>query len=333
MKTNLTRRQVGTVALGAVAAASVIGRANAQQIKLKIGHPLVTADAAHTSMVSLADNLKKNSNGRFDVEVFPADQLGRQKDVGEMVRQGANVLQLTDPLFLGDFVPDAAILQAPYFLDKPTDFQKLVGSDWLNDLSNRLAAKGLRPIAWNGYFGTRQMMSKKPIRKLEDLANLNFRCAPAPMYVETVKAFGAKPVTTGFAEVYTGLAQGALDMLEAPLPTMWASKFYEQCKFVTLTAHMFGFAPLIVSDTWYKALPADMQKLLATEAVNASNLLTKLKSEEETEIQKKYEAAGVTIIRDIDKAPFKKAVAPVYEKYAGWTPGLRARVQAILDKA
>ena len=333
MKMNVTRRQVGKVALGAVASAAVIRPASAQQIKLKIGHPLVPSDAAHISMVSLADNLKKNSNGRFDVEVFPADQMGRQKDVGEMVRQGANVLQLTDPLFLGDFVPDAAILQAPYFLDKWQDFNKLVGSDWLNDLSERLATRGLRPVAWNGYFGTRQMMSKKPIRKLEDLANLNFRCAVAPMYVETVKALGAKPVTTGFAEVYTGLAQGLLDMLEAPLPTMWASKFYEQAKFVTLTSHMIGFAPLIVSNTWYKALPPDMQKLLVTEAVNASNLLTKMKSEEEGESQKKYEAAGVTFIRDIDTGPLKKATAVVYEKYAGWTPGLRDKVQAILSKA
>jgi TRAP-type C4-dicarboxylate transport system substrate-binding protein len=129
------------------------------------------------------------------------------------------------------------------------------------------------------------------------------------------------------------LAQGALDMLEAPLPTMWASKFYEQCKFVTLTSHMMGFAPLIVSTTWYKALPPDMQKLLVTEAVNASNLLSKLKSEEEGQIQKKYEEAGVTIIRDIDREPFKKASAVVYDKYSGWTPGLRAKVQSILAKA
>jgi tripartite ATP-independent transporter DctP family solute receptor len=333
MQTKLTRRQAGKVALGAVASASVIGRANAQQINLKIGHPLVPADAAHKSMVFLADNLMKKSNGRFNVQVFPADQLGRQKDVGEMVRQGANVLQLTDPLFLGDFVADAAILQAPYFLDKWQDFKKLVGSDWLNDLSEKLAAKGLRPVAWHGYFGTRQMMSKKPIRKLEDLANLNFRCAVAPMYVEMVKALGAKPVATGFAEVYTGLAQGLLDLLEAPLPTMWASKFYEQAKFVTLTSHMIGFAPLIVSETWYKALSPDMQKLLVTEALAASDFLTKQKSEEETSIQKQYEAAGVTIIRDIDREPLKKATAVVYEKYPGWTPGLRARVQAILDKA
>jgi TRAP-type C4-dicarboxylate transport system substrate-binding protein len=331
MKTTFTRREAGKAMLGAIASASVIGRANAQSIKLKISHQLVTTDTSHTAMLSLAENLRKS--GKFEVDVFPADQLGRQKDVGEMVRQGANVLQSTDPLFLADFEPDCSIMQAPYFLDRWQDMQKLIGSDWLNSLTERLAKKGLRVIAWNGYFGTRQILSKRPIRQLSDLANINFRCAPAPMYVETVKAFGAKPITTGFAEVYTGLSQGTFEVIEAPLQTMWASKFYEQAKFVTLTDHMIAYAPLIVSDSWFKALPSDTQQVLVSEAAAASSLLSRLKSEEEAEIQKKYEAAGITIIRDIDKQPFKKAVLPIYDKYPGWTPGLHAEVQAVLAKS
>lgn len=112
-----------------LAAAMMAGAAGAQEFKLRLGHPLTTADAVHTAMTYFADNVKKRSNGRVDIAVFPADQLGRQKDVGEMVRQGANVIQLTDALFLGEWVPDAAILQAPYLMDKPEDFRKILGSD------------------------------------------------------------------------------------------------------------------------------------------------------------------------------------------------------------
>ena len=61
-----------------------------------------------------------------------------------MVRQGANVIQLTDALFLGEWVPDAAILQAPYLMDKPDDFRKILGSEWLEDLNKRLAAKNIK---------------------------------------------------------------------------------------------------------------------------------------------------------------------------------------------
>jgi TRAP-type C4-dicarboxylate transport system substrate-binding protein len=132
-------------------------------------------------MLSFAENLKKHSDGRIAVTVFPADQLGAQADLGEMVRQGALVIQLTDELILGKYVADAAVLQAPYLMDKPDDFPKILGTPWLKDLGDRLAAKGMRVIAWDNYFGTRQILSKKPIHKPSDLAGLNFRCGAAPM--------------------------------------------------------------------------------------------------------------------------------------------------------
>jgi tripartite ATP-independent transporter DctP family solute receptor len=321
--------------IGLTAAIALSGFANlasAQEIKIRLGHPLTTADAAHTAMVFFADNVKKRTNGRIEITVFPADQMGRQKDVGEMVRQGANVIQLTDALFLGEFVPDAAILQAPYLMDKPDDFRKILGTDWIKDLDNRLAAKGIRVLSWNNYFGTRQLLSKKPIRSLADLSGANFRVAAAPMYVEMAKAMGAKPVTTGFAEVYTGLAQGSLDLLEAPLPTMWASKFYEQAKFVTLTGHMIAWDPVIISETFFKALKPDDQKLLLEESSKAAEHMGKLKLEEEAQMVKTYESAGVTVIRDVDREAFRKATQVVYDNYAGWTPGLREKVRGLITK-
>lgn len=320
------------ILIGLMFAASMAISASAQDVKLRLGHPITTADAAHTAMLSFAENVKKRSNGRVEISVFPSDQLGRQKDVGEMVRQGANVIQLTDPLFLGEWVPDAAILQAPFLMDKPEDMRKVMASDWMADLNNRLNAKGIRVLSWNSYFGTRQIMSKKPVRSLADVNGANFRAAAAPMYVEMIKAMGAKPVVTGFAEVYTGLSQGALDMLEAPLPTMWASKFYEQAKFVTMTGHMISWSPIIMSETYFKSLSADVQKMLVEEATRATEYMGTLKLKEEDEMVKKYESVGVTVIRNIDRNAFRNSTAKVYDNYQGWTPGIRDKVRGIITK-
>lgn len=332
MRGSMAGSRLGATVTIAAAVVLMATAASAQEFKIRLGHPLTTADAAHTAMVYYADNVKRRSNGRVEITVFPADQMGRQKDVGEMVRQGANVIQLTDALFLGEWVPDAAILQAPYLMDKPDDFRKILGTEWLEDLNKRLAAKGVKVLSWNNYFGTRQIMSKKPIRSLADLNGMNFRVAAAPMYVEMVKAMGAKPVTTGFAEVYTGLAQGALDMLEAPLPTMWASKFYEQAKFVTLTGHMIAWDPVITSDAYFKGLPADVQKIRLEVGSDAAEHMSKLKLQEEDEMVKRYEGAGVTVIRDVDKEAFRKATAKVYDNYEGWTPGIRDKVRGLITK-
>jgi TRAP-type C4-dicarboxylate transport system substrate-binding protein len=152
------------------------------------------------------------------------------------------------------------------------------------------------------------------------------------MYVEMIKAMGAKPVVTGFAEVYTGLSQGALDMLEAPLPTMWASKFYEQAKFVTMTGHMISWSPIIMSETYFKSLSADVQKMLVEEATRATEYMGTLKLKEEDEMVKKYESVGVTVIRNIDRNAFRNSTAKVYDNYQGWTPGIRDKVRGIITK-
>ncbi len=94
----------------------------AQTFRFRLDHPLAPTDAVQTAMLYLAHNLKTASDGRIEVTVFPADELGSQADVSEMVRQGASVIQLTDDLFLGQYVPDVAVLQAPYLLKKPDDF-------------------------------------------------------------------------------------------------------------------------------------------------------------------------------------------------------------------
>jgi TRAP-type transport system periplasmic protein len=302
------------------------------QFSFRLDHPLTAADAVQTAMLSFAENVQKHSDGRISVTVFPSDELGTQADVGEMVRQGAAVIQVTDALFLGQYVADAAILQAPYLMQKPEEFRNILGTSWLKDLDDRLAAKGMRVISWNNYFGTRQILAKKPFHEPADLKGRNFRCAAAPMYVEMVKAMGARPVTTGFAQVYTGLAQGTIDMLEAPLPTMWASKFYEQAKYVAMTSHMIAWDPVVMSETVFRSMPADLQQIVLEQASAAADVMTQLKAQQETEIIPKYQAAGVTVIEDVDRAAFQRATAPIYESYPGFTPGIRATVEALLHK-
>ena len=135
-----------TFAAAAIAAALGSPEAGAQDFRMRLSHPLATSDQSHVALSSFAESMKKRSNGKVDITIFPADQMGRQKDVGEMIRQGANVIQMTDALFLGEWVPDAAILQAPYLLDKPEDFRKILGSDWLEDLNRQLAVEVLEPV-------------------------------------------------------------------------------------------------------------------------------------------------------------------------------------------
>ena len=113
---------------------------------------------------------------------------------------------------------------------------------------------------------------------------------------------------------------------------MWASKFYEQAKFVALTGHMIAWDPVIMSEAYFRSLAPEVQKTLLEEASNAAEYMSKLKLEEEAEMVKQYESVGVTVSRDVDKEAFRKATAVVYDKYEGWTPGIREKVRGLITK-
>ena len=153
------------------------------------------------------------------------------------------------------------------------------------------------------------------------------------MYVEMVKAMGARPITTGFAEVYTGLAQGTLDLLEAPLPTMWASKFYEQAKYASLTAHMIGWDPVVMSET---VLPGDAARPAEDHSRGGGR-----RGRRDDQAQDPGRAGHHAEIQggrrhgrstDVDRDAFRRATAPVYDRYPGFTPGIKATVQGLLTK-
>ena len=323
---------LATVA-GVAASLSVLaaGSAAAADFTFRLGHPLQPADATQTAMVSFADAVRERTGGRVEIEVFPADQLGAQKEVGEMLVQGADVIQFTDYLFLAQWEPDSAILQAPFLLNKLEDWYKLSKSDWMKDFEARLLNHNIRVLSNNNYFGSRAIIGPKPIRSPDDIKGETLREAAAQMYVEMAKSWGARPVVVAFSEVYTGLSQGVVDYVECPPQTMVSSKFTELRNVVSLTNHMHGWSVVIVSESSFAKLPPDLQQILVEEAAKAGELITKLKRDSDTDIVAKLKEMGITVVEDIDRDAFRKASLAAYQSFTTWTPGLIDTVRNIVD--
>ena len=72
------------IALGATlfAAAGFAGPASAQT-KLKWAHVYEVAEPYHTEALWAAEEIKKRTNGRYEIGVFPASQLGNENQINE----------------------------------------------------------------------------------------------------------------------------------------------------------------------------------------------------------------------------------------------------------
>src|SRR3954463_5669847 len=145
-----------TASFAIAAFAGILSAAvSAQDIKIRFAHSLSPSEPAHQEAEFFAKNVAARTNGKVQITVYPAEQLGPGKDVNEMIRQGANVMNITDPGYLSDFVPDVGVLNGPYLIKTPQEYEKLLASDWFKGIDKKLEAAGFQPLLAKGFFRPR----------------------------------------------------------------------------------------------------------------------------------------------------------------------------------
>ena len=75
------------------------GLAQAQATKLKWAHVYETSEPYHKWSVWAADEFKKRTNGKYEIQVFPASSLGKESDINQGLQLGTVDIILTGASF------------------------------------------------------------------------------------------------------------------------------------------------------------------------------------------------------------------------------------------
>jgi tripartite ATP-independent transporter DctP family solute receptor len=333
MKTTMSKRVFGAAVLGlSVLGASLLGTVSVAlaQHQLNINTSLTRDDPIFKGLERMRDEVARRSNGQLTIRIFPGSQLGKDEDVLEQARAGANVAVVVDGGRLAVFVKEFGILSAPYVAEGFTGIRKVVTSpmfeDWVGQLRK---ASGHQVLSFNWWQGERHLLTNKPIKVPADLAGIRMRTPGAPVWMETIRAMGATPTPMGWGEVYPAMQQKVIDAAEAQHPATVGSRLYEVTKNLTKTGHFNLITGIVGSAQWFDKLPADLQKVLREESLAAGDFASKLTQESLAGLEEQMKARGM-VIAEVDKAPFIAATQSVYEKL-GYGE-LRAKVEAILKQ-
>ncbi|MDV7145595.1 C4-dicarboxylate TRAP transporter substrate-binding protein [Tropicimonas sp. TH_r6] len=322
----------GTLAATAVACMAAVSPALAADYEIRLGHVTSDKEPIQQAMEEFVAKVGERTEGKVEITIFPNAQLGTNSEVYEQMRAGAPIMTISDPGYLSDFVADFGVLGGPYLMEDPRDFTKIIESDLYADMKNRLRTESqIELLSLNWLFGSRHLISDKPISTPDDIAGMTFRTPPNIMWVETFDSMGARPTQLAWAEVYSGLSAGVVEGAEAPLPSIYGAKLHEVKKVISLTGHFKGFTGLVINSDYFAMLPEDIQTVLVEEAVAAGVFMTDLMLNSQEEWVKKLEAEGVTFNRDVDVPAFQEKTAVTYTKFPDWTPGLYEQVREILD--
>src|SRR5688572_25859837 len=280
----------------------------AAQTKLKWAHVYETSEPYHTAAVWAAGEIKKRTNGKYEVEVFPASSLGKETDINQGLTLGTVDIIYTGQLFAGRTHGPLAIGGAPYMFRDFDHWKKFSTSSLFAELGEGYRQKsGGNKVVAITYYGERHVTSNKAIAKPEDMKGLKIRVPDAPLYTMFPRAVGANPTPIAFAEVYLALQNGTVDAQENPLPTIEAKKFYEVQKYIMLTGHITeSLVTIVASPTWGKLNDAD-KKVFQEVLWEASSRASQAIVDAETALVAEFEKKGKPVIR-VDRKPFMQAV-------------------------
>ena len=298
----------------ALSLAFACGTTQAADYTLKFNHVLGPKEPYHAGFLAWAKAVEEKTKGKMKIEVFHSAQLGVEEDILEQIRQGANVGQNTDSARMGNYVPEIAIMNGPYFAENLDEVAKLRKSPSINKWLGALSDKyGIKVLSFNWVQGYRHFFTNKPIKSPGDLTGLRIRTPPAPIWQESIRALGATPVAIAFTEIYPALQQKAVDGAELVYNNIMAAKMYEVLKYGNDTGHIMLINFEVISSKFFNSLPADIQKVLVEECDNAGGEVSKKILDNEKVVKEELKKKGMTFVDDVDLAAFRKAGNKAYE--------------------
>jgi tripartite ATP-independent transporter DctP family solute receptor len=258
--------------------------------------------------------LEKRTGDKVDVQLYSRGQLGSQKDYVEGLRMGTLEITMVTIGFFSSYEPFLNIFELPFlFRDRDHAF-KLVEGPLNNIIKDRVEKHGVKILSyWEA--GTRHITNNvRPIYTPADLKGLKIRVPPAKINIDTFKAFGANAAPLAFTEVYLALQQKMFDGQENPLSNIYASKFYEVQKYLSLSGHQFLIHMFMYSKKLWNNVPKDIQKLVEEVAQESAVFQRQVVADDDSKLLAVLKEKGMKV-NEVDREAFRKAAEPLYQQY------------------
>lgn len=306
------------VSIGIAGAGEYTGKA----IKAKLASEEIKGDFMTVWADNFAEHMKKWSDGKIDITVYPYGTLGATGDINELAQMGVVQFVFSDYAWISSFVPQAQVLALNYLF--PTEKIPEI-LDWMvkNGEFMPLLEKAFRkndlvPLSIM-FEGWQWMTSKKEIKSLDDVKGLKLRLMSSKLLVEDYKAYGAAPTPMSYGEVYSGLQMGLIDAQVNPLFAIYSMKFYEVQDYLTqLKSEPFIGIPTVNQeffDSLTKEAQDEMRKFWVDAIIPAGKWITERNVSDGEKMKKVKPSLKFHVLDDATIAAFKAKAETVYPKY------------------
>ena len=288
-------------------------------------HPMTKA------CMTFADKIREATEGRIDITVYYAGQLGSDPDTCAQVMDGTLEMAFPSIGNMGSFTDLVYAYQLPFMITNWDQYLELAKSQEAQDLLDAVGEQlGCKALAtWNS--GFRHLLSVDgAMDSVEACSGKKFRVGENDLFIDMFSALGASPTVIAYGEIYTSLQNKVIDALEMDISAIYMEKHYEVAKYLTMTHHFTWPGICLINDAAWNSLSAEDQALFEQAAVETLDENIAYIAEVEEETTTLLEDAGVQITEMTDEMyqEFSAAEESVIEEFTS-----NPLVRAYYDKA
>lgn len=317
MKFDITRRALATAFAAGIAFTALPAFAQTTVIKLGWTTSDGATDPYAVGARAFKELIEANSGGRLEVQLFPNRQLGDEKPMVDGMRLGTVDAGIITNAVVAQVEASFQLNDLPFLFENEEQAAAVLDGPVGGKLAANLESKGIKVLGFMEG-GFRHMINNvRPVEKPDDVQGVKYRVMQNPVFIGMFSSLGGNAVPMAWGETFTAVQQGAIDGLEIPLAVIDQNKYFEVTRYLSLTNHTYSAIPLLVSKRFFDRLPEDLQQVVAEAGVEATARQREATRAVTQELVASLEAAGMTVNYVEDFAPFRQAVANVYEQFRG----------------
>ena len=308
---------IGIICLLLIPIAHSIGPVPAlakETIRLKFANFFPPAAGPSKICEEFIADIEKRTNGQVKIAYYPGGSLLKSKAMFMGVTEGAADIGFAHVFYTPGRMPVTEVCALPLGYPNPW-----VGCHVLNDFYDKYKPKEWEEVRvlWMHASGVTILMTKGPVRQMEDLKGMIIRAPGRPG--KTIKALGGNPAPTVMSEVYDALSKGVISGVYTGVMGLKDWRFAEVVDYTTLSwqvGSVFPFYVVMNKNSWSK-LPPDIQEIFKGAIEEYKEKFAVMWNAAEVRGKEFGMKKGIQFIQlsEQEAAKWKNAVRPVIDGY------------------
>lgn len=259
------------------------------------------------SAEKFAAAVEQATDGRHNVSVFPAQQLGNEAQMLQQMQTGALDMSFMTVAEVSNRAPEFGAFYAPFLVDNIDEAAEVLRSDEARSMLEILPQRvGVVGVGY-GAAGLRQIVARGDIASVADLAGSKIRITPFEPIKDFYEALGTAPTPMPLPDVYDALANGQVDAIDMDLELIWKLKYTDNAGTMLLSNHMMFPMLGLVSGRVWQTLSEEDRAIISDLMAEAVDDCLQAYVDSEADFLAEVEKSDITI-RKVDASFFQDAV-------------------------